>query len=87
MLKRLLLCGGLMVAGPLLVTPANAGLVAPGQELDANVEANGLSPVPQPDQWQGQLLAEGTPAEIRANPAVQQAYLGGSLDHAGSADG
>jgi branched-chain amino acid transport system ATP-binding protein len=36
---------------------------------------------------QGQLLAEGTPAEIRANPAVQQAYLGGSLDHAGSADG
>jgi branched-chain amino acid transport system ATP-binding protein len=28
---------------------------------------------------QGQVLAEGTPAEIRANAAVQQTYLGGSV--------
>jgi len=36
---------------------------------------------------QGSLLAEGTPDEIRSNPAVQQAYLGGSLDDDGSAHG
>lgn len=29
---------------------------------------------------QGSVLAEGAPSEIRSNPAVQQAYLGGSLD-------
>jgi len=32
---------------------------------------------------QGTLLAEGTPEEIRANPEVKRAYLGGSLDAAG----
>ncbi len=32
---------------------------------------------------QGELLAEGTPEEIRANPEVKKAYLGGSLDVAG----
>ena len=32
---------------------------------------------------QGGLLAEGTPEEIRANPEVKRAYLGGSLDAAG----
>jgi branched-chain amino acid transport system ATP-binding protein len=32
---------------------------------------------------QGSLLAEGTPEEIRANPEVKRAYLGGSLDAAG----
>ncbi len=36
---------------------------------------------------QGSLLAEGTPDEIRNNPTVQQAYLGGSLDDDGSAHG
>ena len=36
---------------------------------------------------QGSLLAEGTPDEIRSNPAVQQAYLGGSLDDDGSTHG
>ncbi len=30
----------------------------------------------------GQILATGTAAEIRANPAVQEAYLGKSLHHA-----
>jgi len=32
---------------------------------------------------QGEMLAEGTPEEIRANPEVKRAYLGGSLDAAG----
>lgn len=32
---------------------------------------------------QGTLLAEGTPEEIRANPVVKRAYLGGSLDAPG----
>ena len=32
---------------------------------------------------QGSLLAGGTPEEIRANPEVKRAYLGGSLDAAG----
>jgi branched-chain amino acid transport system ATP-binding protein len=30
----------------------------------------------------GQIIATGTPAEIRGNGAVQEAYLGKSLNHA-----
>jgi ABC-type branched-subunit amino acid transport system ATPase component len=32
--------------------------------------------------YQGRVLAQGTPAEIRANTTVQEAYLGGHVDEA-----
>jgi len=36
---------------------------------------------------QGRILAEGTPAQIRANPQVQEAYLGGHSEDAGNPAG
>jgi branched-chain amino acid transport system ATP-binding protein len=35
---------------------------------------------------QGRVLAQGTPAEIRGNRSVQEAYLGGHVDEAGAAE-
>ncbi len=31
---------------------------------------------------EGRVLAEGTPAEVKGNPQVQQAYLGGMHEEA-----